>query len=227
MASLRLPEPLITGLSKIPSLTEENIQEILSVLENYPPTILQQRVFDQEIASKLKTIPIDDAKAIIEALLGVYAGRAGTTLTLPIYIQDIAEALQDEKRDSTEWTESDETLAQFKERLTRLLSVNAVNLVSKAYDVLLEHSKAITSVRILSDIRPVFGEEIEGTPLGAVIVHMLKIDYREAGRFKEFFVAMDTKDLQHLIDALMRAQSKTESLKAVLATSGTPYIEVV
>lgn len=227
MASLRLPEPLIAGLSKIPSLTEESIQEILSVLENYPPTIQQHRVFNQELGAQLKTIPPDIAKSVMEALYGLYAGRAGATITLQAYIQDVAEALQDVRRDSTAWAQSDETLTKFKERLTRLLSVEALNLVSKAYDILLEHSQTLSDVRVISDIRPVFGQAVEGSPQAAVIVHMLKIDYREAGRPKEFFVALDTKDLQYLMDALTRAQSKTESLKAVLATSGMTYIEVV
>ncbi|MDQ3252968.1 MAG: hypothetical protein M3R15_03515, partial [Acidobacteriota bacterium] len=57
------------------------------------------------------------------------------------------------------WTRSEDALNQFKQRLAQFLNVKSLQLVAKAHDVLLEHSQVFISARIVSDIRPVFGEK--------------------------------------------------------------------
>jgi hypothetical protein len=227
MASLKLPEPLIIGLSKILSLTEESIQELIIVIESYPLKIHQHRVFDDELWSNLKTIEPDNAKAVIETLFGLYMGKVNAPVPLSSYVDDIAQALKLQPLEDVQWAKSEETLNKFKERLLRLLSSKPLEIVAKAYHVLLEHEHTLSQVRILSDIRPIFGEDVDISPQAAVIVHMLKIDYMEAGRPKEFFVALDTKDISYLMDILKRAESKATSLKSAVNASNIAYVEVV
>ena len=71
---------------------------------------------------------------------------------------------------------------------------------------------------------PCFGEDAELPPEAAVVIHMLNIDH---GERRNFAVALDTKDVQVLIDALERAKKKTENLKSVIASTGMTYIDVV
>jgi hypothetical protein len=79
----------------------------------------------------------------------------------------------------------------------------------------------------VSDIRPVFSDDVEEAPTVAVIVHMLKIVYYQAGERREFVVAMDTKDIQLLIDTCDRAAKKTKGLETVIESANMAYIEVV
>lgn len=226
MASLKLHEKIVTGLEKIPSLTEENFQELVSVLESYPLKLYQQRIFDEDAASQVSTFPKSDAKAIVTALFGLYVGRVGVDVDTSTYVNDITESLKEVKGESAEWLAADESLGQFKERLTRLLSIKPLEVVAKANDVLIANGQTYLSAQILTDIRAVFGESVEASPAAAVIVHMLNIEYYQNGERQEFFVALDTADIGDLMKTLERAKTKAESLKRLLASTGVTYVEV-
>jgi hypothetical protein len=228
MASLlRLPRQIIDGLAKIPNLSEEQIREIISVLESTPQQIIQRRVFDEDTASRIQSTPSGDAKLITDALFGLYMGRAIARVSIPAYVEDIVQTLREDKNEATSWTQSEEIVNQFRQRLTDLLSVDALNIITKSYDVLVQHEHIFSEARVLTDVRPIFSESVEEPPLAAVIVHMLKIEYSQDDDHKQFFVALDTKDIQILIDALNRAQSKAESLKSILSSTSVSYVEVV
>lgn len=77
----------------------------------------------------------------------------------------------------------------------------------------------------MSDIRPVLSENRETTTDAAIIIHTLKIHYIQDNQHKEFFIALDTEDIVFLIDTLIRAQEKEETLKSILAAANVPYID--
>lgn len=143
------------------------------------------------------------------------------------YANDITESLKDVTGEESAWLQSEETSNRFKERLLQLLGVSTAQLIAKAHDILLEHAQTFSSARIVSDIRPVFGESVEAPPTAAVIVHMLNLVYFQAGERQEFVVALDTKDIQLLLDTLERAAKKTKSLESLIASTGMTYMEVV
>jgi hypothetical protein len=145
----------------------------------------------------------------------------------PDYVNSIADSLKEENQDEAHWTRSEDAFNQFKHRLTQLLNAKPLQLVAKAHDVLLEHSQIFTSARIVSDIRPVFGEKNEDPPTAAVIVHMLNMTYRSDSDTKDFVVALDTKDIQLLLDVLERAKTKTQSLESIIQATNMTYIPVV
>lgn len=226
MASLSIPDRVIAGFTKIATLPEESFSELLSALQQLPLKIVQQGVFDESVIEP-KGIAPEAAQAIRDALFPLYRGRGSSKVPVSEYVKDIAESLKEVEGDEAAWLQSEELFNRFKERLVRLLSVSASQLVAKAHNVLLEHARTFSSVRIVSDIRPVFGDDVEAAPTAAVIVHMLKLVYYQAGERREFVVAMDTKDIQLLVDACERAVKKTKSLESVIASTNMTYIEVV
>ena len=59
-----------------------------------------------------------------------------------------------------------------------------------------------------------------------VVVHNLKIAYRTSSEYREFFVALDTLDVQALRDILDRALEKEKSLRAIAEKSNLSLLEV-
>ena len=226
MATLTIPDPVIAGFTKIATLPEESFKELLSSLEKLPVQIHQRRVFDESLIEP-KGIAPEDVKAIRDALFPLYRGRGGSKVPATKYVDDIAESLTDVESEKTGWLQNEESLRGFKKRLVQLLSVSTPQLIAKAHDVLLEHAQTFSNARIVSDIRPVFGESVEESPTAAVLVHMLNLVYYEAGERREFVVALDTKDVQFLLELLDRASKKTKTLEAVIASTNMTYIEVV
>ncbi|HEX8140687.1 MAG TPA: hypothetical protein VF544_24185 [Pyrinomonadaceae bacterium] len=226
MASLNIPAQVANGLSIIANLKDESFQELLSGLENIPLRIRQQIIFDDS-GLNLETIPYDEAKAIKEAIFPLYLGRSTASVPTPTFVDDIIQSLIEGRAKDSEWAHSEEILNRFRERLNKVLNIDRLNVISKAYDVLTEHAQTYSKARVLSDIRPVFGESIQGDPPSAVIVHMLNISYFQAGERHEFIVALDTKDVQQLMETLKRAEEKDKCLQSVISSTNMTFIEVV
>ncbi|HEV7394905.1 MAG TPA: hypothetical protein VGN86_00225 [Pyrinomonadaceae bacterium] len=218
MASISIPDPVVAGLKSLATLSDEQFQELYSAFEAIPLRIRQRSIFDDsEIASK--TIPDADFSSIKAAVFPLFISIATVPVPLFEYSKDIAKSVSEHEAPL-----SDDLLNQLSERLNRLFGISSVQVVAKAFDVLTEHGCTFSSARVLTDVRPVFGEDAEAPPRSAVIVHMLNIDH---GERKNFAVALDNRDIQQLIDVLERAKKKTESLKSVIASTGITYIDVV
>lgn len=225
MASFSIPKQIIHGFTIIATMPEETFNEFVSALNNIPPKILQHRIVNlSEI--KLNTLSPEDTKAMNDALAPLYRSMRGGDVKPAQYANDIADSIKEEGHEDAGWAQSESQLTQFKERLTKLLTMPSLQLIAKAHDILLEHAQTFFSARIVSDIRPVFGSDVEEPPVAAVIVHMLNIDYYQAGERREFVVALDTKDVQDLLDVCERAKKKTERLQSVIASTNMTYIEI-
>jgi hypothetical protein len=81
------------------------------------------------------------------------------------------------------------------------------------------------SARILTDIRPVFGRDADVPPIGAVIAHVLKIDYFSQGDSGSLYVSLNNRDLELLRNLVDRAFTKLKTLRAVLESTGLPFDE--
>ncbi len=122
---------------------------------------------------------------------------------------------------------SEEEKVRLVSRLTELLEIEkSVGITSKASDVLTEHEHLFCGVRILTDIRPIFQDDLSSAPSEAVIIHTLKIAYHQDREHKEFYVAMDAGDIQKLKSAIERAELKDNSAKAMLDKADVLYLGV-
>jgi len=114
----------------------------------------------------------------------------------------------------------------FQTRLLELLGIERLSITAKAGALSLEAEHSLMETRILTDIRPIFEpENPQAPPTGAVIIHTLKIAYRDDNQSKDFFVTLDTNGARELSEQLERANTKVESLKSVLEASQVPFID--
>lgn len=223
LPELVIPERYRDGMAKIIGLEDEAFQELLRVLKEEPPAIDYLQL-SSRIAAKVSTDSSEDIEDIMQTLDSLYAAR--TSFALPV--DDFAEALRRavEESDGEGLGLTSENGGRLKERLIQLLDLDSLDATRKALDVLLEHEHTLHGARIMTDIRPIFGPSTDDPPTGAVIVHMLKIGYHdESEEVKEFYLALDAKDTDFLINLLRRADSKAESLKRVLEMARVPYID--
>jgi len=154
--------------------------------------------------------------------MSLYMVRANSEDETPVLVIEVAQTLEKVNLEGLNISPGYQDNIQ--PRLTRLLELNSFVVGAKAVSVMLEHDIVFYRARVLTDIRPVFGATI-GAPQAAVITHSLRIHYHQGEDHKDFFVMLDTQDVQTLIDVLERAKVKAENLKGVLATANIPYIE--
>jgi hypothetical protein len=217
MASLTLPEPIYEPLLHIASLEEDAANELLEALKAAAPAIYRKDVVPR-VTEKIRSIPVEKSEDIIEALFSLSVGRfsADDVVTVSDFVEDVVDALPDIDNEKRE---------VFKQRLTQLLDADCLRIGGKAYDLLSEHEHNLIGARILTDLRPIFGESPESPPIGAIVVHTLKINYFEGNQRRVFYVALDTSDVKKLIETLERGRSKASSLKEILATTQVSYVD--
>src|SRR5205823_3862844 len=91
----------------------------------------------------------------------------------------------------------------FSERLGSLLDVRgSLEVLLKAGPLRFERQHVLEDARILTDIRPIFDDEIEARPVAALITHELRLSYMQAEEHKEFLVALSSTQLDKLRQAI-------------------------
>lgn len=223
MAALIIPEEYFDALEAILTLSEEAIQELRLALESVPVSI-SEHILSEDAAAKIRTIPSDEVEDIIEMLTSFSFVRHKARISTEEFVDDLVEAAEDQELAEADVLEQRGDL--FRERLISLLDSKALTIATKARSVLVDHEHDLCSVDLLTDIRPVFESDEDATASSAVIVHTLKLSYHQNNRIKEFFVTMDTEDLDRLSRLIERTKSKAENLKAIVKAANLSYIDV-
>ena len=155
------------------------------------------------------------ADSLVAALLSARSVRGSTP----------SEIARDLSRSEDLALESGEQ-ERLQNRLAELLGLEALATTSNAVDLLTQHPQNFRAARVFSDIRPVFGDDVQAPPAGAVIVETLQIGvWSKDGSTDVVYVAMDESDLRELRLAIDRALDKTETLKAMLVSQKLAYFE--
>ncbi|MCC6537660.1 MAG: hypothetical protein IT162_08940 [Bryobacterales bacterium] len=102
------------------------------------------------------------------------------------------------------------------ERLTTLASLPVLRVSSKSTALQLAHSRVFTSSKIITDLRPVFGEPVDGADPLFMVIHQLQITSLHNDGKEEIFFAMDDRDLERLGEMVSRARSKAAQLRQTL-----------
>lgn len=223
MAEITIPELYESGLAIIVGLSDDSVSELVFALETIPSKLFPYTLA-HEIAHSVQSIPVDDLSEVIETLQSLYLTRVHHEVSAEEMADDIAEAAT-ENGLSEQLRVSGLDRDKLKDRLTRLLSIEALEILAKALGILRNNQTVFHEARIITEIRPVFGTSVEEPPPAAVILHMLNITCHGTEGHKEFFIALDTDDLEVLRDVIDRAETKAESLKTMLNKAGTTYLE--
>ena len=220
---LTLSDSVQRGVATIWSLPEVVAAELQQALEAAHLATLDDDLPEQ-VASRVDSIPratIDEIVATLARLSGIVTGAS-----VPIgdFGADVYETLSKSADHGLNLSESEQ--ARFRDRLESLLSTTSISLSGRARLVFTEHEHYLCYARIMSDVRPIFGNRVEDKPIAATIVHTLKLAYHDAKEVREFFVALDGSSLDRLSDLIERAKRKAASLKSTLIDgSGTHYLD--
>jgi hypothetical protein len=221
MALLRLREDHRRGLVKLLRLPDTAVAELLSALNDEASLTWRGADLAERVAAQVNTASNEDVNDVIEALTGLYSIVASVDVPPDVFIDDVYEAV--EETEKLKLSVSDQ--AKFKKRLAELFERKVVQVAAKARLVFIEHEHYLCYARIMSDIRPVFGEDVSAAPMAAMVVHTLKLGYHENDEVKEFFVALDPSSLERLSDLIDRAKVKQKTLESILRSANLHYLD--
>jgi hypothetical protein len=209
---LAIPSERQRPLAALLHLMPQEAEALLAALRAAPPTLVRKDL--SEHTAKLAGIDLALVSTILRLLIELYSVRVRNGVAPGDFATEILRAAEATGREDLLLVEAEKSRA--KRFLTDLLSLDtSIGVTSKALDVMREHAHVFQDARIVSDLRPLFKEDAAEPPAAALIVHTLKIGYKERGEGKSFYVALDSDALLELKSVIERAQKKTESLKRI------------
>jgi hypothetical protein len=171
--------------------------------------------------------PEDETLGLLVVLSSLYVTRVGKKgVTLENFSLELIEALKATEKNEKPFELSDEKVLKFRTDIKDLLSLDdSFGVTAGATSIMVELEHVWQSARILTDLRPVFGPDLR-EPKAEVLIHNLRITYREGGSSNEFFVGLDSNDLRMLRDVVERALEKESSLRSRAEKAGTRFLIV-
>lgn len=163
----------------------------------------------------------DDALGVVRAAVELSIAR-----------HTIGMSADDSARRVAEWLDldpEDEFCERFVHRTARVIVCSSVHLLGKAASIGYQHERLFVDAQILTDLRPVFEEEISDDhgPLGAVLSHVLRLHIiGQSGAHEDVYVALDEGDIKILREALDRAERKSELLRGRLRDLSLTMIDL-
>ena len=224
-SSITIPKSDLPALKSIVELGPQDFDCLLSAMRG-TKAVLSKGKFIRSIAAKAKGIDRSKLSAIFKVIFVLYAMKDRTGTSAKELAQRVAESYANSQ--SKENRPSSEQADILNSRIGQLLSNDkTVAVTAKAFDVMTAHEHVFCGARIMSDIRPVFSGSVEAAS-AAVMVHNLQIGFHDngSGEHKDFYVALDTDDIQLLKSLIERAEKKTGALEAILKAAKIPYLEV-
>lgn len=222
MVVLRIPDQDVNGLKKIRELSEKIVKELIGALLEAPP-VMDRKELTQFLAAKVSNISEADLEEIVRVLIAMSSARLLLDWPLSEFTERVCQAIEQVHKEELKFTEK--TRESFRGRLTRLLNHESLVLPAKANNIMLDHERVYIRARTLTDVRAIFGSDTEKPPKAAAIIHMLNVSFRRGNKEENFYVAMNSEDVESLIVTLQRALSKSGTLKKTLDTANILNIE--
>jgi hypothetical protein len=198
----------VSAFEALARLDDSAKQRVLACIQELPP-YSRPSTIEHALDGTLQ-----DASLTTEALTGVFAVLEDNSPdTLALAIPDLSRS---PNLDLDEIERA--TLASF---LGDLLALPQLFSASKAEIMLLEGERLFLTSRIVTDIRPIFDADVSSPPRGAIIRHLLRIEYlQQNGDRETIFFELDPDDLEELGATIGRAKQKGKSIESLFPQAG-------
>lgn len=214
---LQIPKQHIPGIVKIKQLPAEAERKMVAALSAEPPIPDTEDAVNL-IADRVPEISKDDLQVVVDTLYVLYYVREFSEVGLNRFVNDLIQTLKTSKDSALAIAPEDAD--RVKDRFKNLLSIENVSMISKGLKLQRNGEHLYCEARIMSDIRPVFHEDVSIRPAGAVVSHTLKLGYHKGGEHEEFFIVLESADLKALKQTVERAIAKESTLRQLMADSG-------
>lgn len=217
--SLAIPEAHKKPLAELLSLPGETIQKIIDLLGKMDPVLAVSDLASRVASSVgIEAASMQEIFEMLRSMCLVCSGRAITP-------SEFADALERAAEKQLQLKNGD--WPRFKGQLAQLLSLDhSLGLSAKAFEVRHEQERLFFEGRVITDVRPVFREDVNEPPFGVVIVHTLRLSYHEGPRLMNTYVALGREDLEQLQEVIQRALSKDHTMRSTVEKAGLRCLDV-
>ena len=217
MPRINFPPQFKPVLTKLGQLDEPAAEELISTVNGVAAT-LNHKTLTANLVSAIGQMAADEANSIVSAIVTLATVMVAHNVEVAEFVSDICASLRDPIATEGSAAPAVDLLPVLGSRLTRLLGSPGLVLSVKASFLQREHTNVLLDAKVITDIRPVFFENLEA-PASTVLVHHLKLSYIHDNAPHEIYVSMDDSDLTTLKKSITRAEEKRKALKPLMMSS--------
>jgi len=217
---LKIPKEDTASIATIKALPVASVAKFISALAS-APLISNPEQMGAYISEQMPSIPAARLTSVLETIYTLYYIRELSGVDHSQFLEDLMDSI----RDSSDLRLTPKDLAKLQSALERILSIDTLKMIAKAARLQRDGERLYCSSKILSDMRPVFGEDPTIRPIGSVLTHTLKVTYHEGRDHREFHVVLDSDDLEALGEVVQRAQAKDKTLRELLKSMKLPSLD--
>jgi hypothetical protein len=221
--ALTVPLSQVEHIKKFLELPDEKFEAFLVALSKAGP---QFNVADLavEVANHLD-LPLDLVGGVVGVLGSLYLTKNAEDIPTVAFVEQIVfPTLKRAKAFSPEGVASQwERLRKF--LLAALSMENTLGTAAKAGHILTQHERIFVTAGILTDIRPIFHQDVADKPEAALIIHMLRMTQRDnQGEFSDEYFALDSNDIRKIKSLIERAIKKEDTLKKLMRNANVAVL---
>ncbi|NVJ20657.1 hypothetical protein HUW62_05400 [Myxococcus sp. AM011] len=214
---IRIPKAHYSPWAQFIKLEEEKRTALLDAIAKAKP-VLDLSALAESIASEAG-LSVDETEALLGMIVSIFTLGARNGRSHEQVVHAVIDAVKSVASEVAQPTGSD--WSAIENALMRILAMERpLGVVTRTFEVMAEYQRLFGESRIVTDIRPVFDAGKVGAPAAAIVVHNLRIEFRENEKTHEIFLALDSDDIKQLQDVLVRAQEKERSLRSLLESAG-------
>lgn len=218
---MQIPKRYIQGFAQLASLTDEQFEALLSNVSS-SSKILNESELSSAISKLIPSIKLVHIKQIIDAVISALALLEDSSIPSETFLKSLELGF----RESSDFEEMDGKIPMLVQRLKQIVSQGGIlRTISKTTEIVGDNERNFGTARILTDLRPVFRDTISEGPEGFAILHTVKLAYYEDFRPHEFYIVMNSNEIQQLKSTLERALEKASCLKSLLSRSSLNCFE--
>lgn len=206
--------PLFTRLAK---MSAKDLKLMSGLLEQLPPTPSHS-----EVTERLQTVEEGvglDGEDLLSALLALHSLH----MTHGWAFEDIADTVSRSDRIDVD----ERAQGNLRTRLTELLRSRPLRELARATELSQECERLFHAARIITDVRPVFGDDPTLKPDSAIVFQTLRLEYFDTndGQSRTFEVALTEGQVRSLANVCERAIAKAGAVRDFLGTAKVAEID--
>jgi hypothetical protein len=215
----KVPEQYINGLEKLATLDDKVIKNLLQSIETLTPTFDLQKV--ASFAEDRYGIEADSAAEIVNFVVSLYFYMRNEDISCDHIVNIIGDNL---KKDSPIKLPA-RSISKLKTRLLNFLNVSGfLEVIYQASTLVPENENILTDTRLLTDVRPIFKEEISTGISGSLISHVLRLQYENINGSQEIFLSISSSNIEQLIGELQESLTKELALQKTFEKINIPCL---
>lgn len=216
----QIPEAQLPAFVELFTLEDAQFNELSEALRAAPAKVKVSAVV-KHLSKKVKSIPAEKVSALIMSLKTLLGAMEGYHVSAMQASRDIVRSALKQAEKELRAEDSD----KYETRLLSLLQNPNLILSSKALSLLNDHARTFGTLRIISDVRPVFGEDTNVAPHGWMLYHTMHFRCNLTKEVEDdIYIALDTADLREIERLVQRATAKQDILIKQLRKAKLAYI---